>query len=123
MNDTYGHSMGDQVLVEVARRLSGELREDELLARYGGDEFVWVSTDSKEDLELDGLIARLKAAFGQDLVIRQTTLTIGISIGSALFPTHGSNMTALFDVADEDMYRDKRRSKSRRGSTDGKPPA
>ena len=123
VNDTYGHSMGDQVLVEVARRLSAELREDELLARYGGDEFVWVSTDSKEDLELDSLIARLKAAFGQGLVIRQTTLTIGISIGSALFPTQGNNMTALFDVADEDMYRDKRRSKGGDGGTNGKPPA
>ena len=108
INDTYGHTTGDLVLAQVASRLSLELREDELLARFGGDEFVWVSADSEEDVLLDNLIARLKGRFGQTITAKNTEFRVTISIGSAVFPEDGRNITALFEAADKAMYRDKR---------------
>lgn len=108
INDTYGHTAGDLVLAQVASRLSLELREDELLARFGGDEFVWVSADSEEDVQLDKLIARLKGRFGQSITANNTEFRVTVSIGSAVYPEDGRNITALFETADKAMYRDKR---------------
>ena len=112
INDTYGHTTGDLVLAQAASRLSLELREDELLARFGGDEFVWVSADSEENVRLDQLIARLKGRFGQAIIAKKAEFTISISIGSAVFPEDGRNITALFEAADKAMYRDKRNAAS-----------
>lgn len=108
INDTYGHTTGDLVLAQVASRLSEELREDELLARFGGDEFVWVSADTEDVLRLDSLVARLKRRFEQPVTARKSEFRISISIGSAVYPEDGRNITALFETADKAMYRDKR---------------
>ncbi len=108
INDTYGHNTGDLVLEKVASRLSQELREDELLARFGGDEFVWVSADSEEVVVVDSLISRLKHKFDQPIIAKKTEFRVTISIGSAVYPKDGRNITALFEVADRAMYRDKR---------------
>ncbi len=108
VNDNHGHATGDLVLVEVAHRLGRHLREDELLARYGGDEFVWVTAGAERAPDLDGLVARLRAEFDQPFVVRRTPVSLGVSVGCAVFPRDGRNIAALFDVADAAMYRDKR---------------
>lgn len=108
INDTYGHATGDLVLAQVAGTLSQELREDELLARFGGDEFVWVSADSEEVVMLDGLIMRLKRRFEQPIAAERHEFRVTISIGAAIFPEDGKNISALFEAADRAMYRDKR---------------
>ena len=113
INDTHGHATGDLVLIEVASRLSAELRDDELLARYGGDEFVWVTAGAEDASDLDPLIERLKASFTQPIAVRGKQFPVAISIGWAIYPEDGKNIAALFEAADASMYRDKRKNTSR----------
>ena len=112
INDTHGHTTGDLVLIEVAKRLSAQLRDDELLGRYGGDEFVWVTAGVEDMSELEPLIQRLRASFRQPVVAKGTEFDIAFSIGRAIYPDDGKNISALFDLADESMYRDKRKATS-----------
>lgn len=111
VNDTHGHATGDLVLIEVARRLSLELREDELLARYGGDEFIWVTAPTDEKPPLDQLIRRLKGRFADPIRVKSNAFALSVSIGCALYPQSGKNVAALFEAADDDMYRDKQGSR------------
>jgi len=112
INDTHGHAIGDEVLIEVARRLSEELRDDELLARYGGDELVWVTAGVEDVATADPLIERLKARFDQPVRVRNAELRVAVSIGCAIYPDDGKTISALFDAADQSMYRDKRNGSS-----------
>ena len=110
VNDSHGHLTGDLILVEVARRLEGHLRADELLARYGGDEFVWVTGEGTDAAGLGVLVDKLRAEFDAPFVVRGQRFNLGVSIGHAVFPGDGRNIAALFDAADAAMYRDKRGS-------------
>ena len=112
INDTHGHATGDQVLIEVARRLSEELRDDELLARYGGDELIWVTAGVEDASALEPLIERLRAKFEKPVCVKNTELEVTVSIGWAIYPDDGKNISTLFDAADKSMYRDKRKGSS-----------
>ncbi len=112
INDIHGHATGDQVLIEVARRLSEELRDDELLARYGGDELIWVTAGVEDTSTLEPLIERLRAKFEKPVCVANTELEVAVSIGWAVYPDDGKNISALFDAADKSMYRDKRKGSS-----------
>jgi diguanylate cyclase (GGDEF)-like protein len=109
INDTHGHATGDAVLVEMANRLSEQRRHDELLARYGGDGFMWVTAGIGETSALEPLIARLRDTFMRPVTSRGRSIRIDASVGYAVYPDDGRNMAALFEAADESMYRDKRR--------------
>jgi diguanylate cyclase (GGDEF)-like protein len=112
INDIHGHATGDQVLIEVARRLSEELRDDELLARYGGDELIWVTAGVEDASILDPLIERLRAKFEKPVRVKKTELEVAVSIGWAIYPDDGKNISVLLDAADKSMYRDKRKGSS-----------
>ncbi len=122
VNDQHGHATGDLVLVEVARRLELHKREDELVARYGGDEFVWVTDGSTGKPEMDALIARLRQEFEAPFTIGRLQLRLGLSIGCAFYPEDGRNLAALLEAADGRMYLDKRRNREN-GSSAGAGPA
>ena len=117
VNDTWGHNAGDQVLRHVAHRFSGLLRQADQLARIGGDEFVIMIDDLKDraDVEtvaqklIDGL--KLPIDFtSSDNETRQ--VSIGVSIGIAFFPEHGTTLDNLLKVADSAMYAVKRQGKN-----------
>ena len=108
VNDEHGHAAGDLVLVEVARRLEEHKREDELVARYGGDEFVWVTDGSTGKPEMDALIGRLRHEFEAPFTIGRLQVRLGLSVGCACYPEDGRNLAALLEAADARMYLDKR---------------
>lgn len=108
VNDAHGHAAGDLILIEVARRLERHQREEELFARYGGDEFVWVTEGSVGKPELEGLIERLRREFATPFVTKPLEVSLGVSIGCANYPQDGRNVAALFEVADARMYLEKR---------------
>ena len=105
INDYYGHSVGDALLVEVARRIGLDLRETDMLSRISGDEFLLLldPIESEEDVAeyIEATLQRLKAPF----FIDGSELFASTSIGVSLFPDHGRSYDALLQNADIAMYR------------------
>jgi diguanylate cyclase (GGDEF)-like protein/putative nucleotidyltransferase with HDIG domain len=120
VNDTYGHSIGDQMLREVARVLGAQLREYDFLARYAGDEFVAVVQDLPR-APADDLCERIERAIGQ-LCVRvppDKRARVGISVGSARFGADGETLNQLLIAADQAMYSVKSVHKQRRRHNPG----
>jgi diguanylate cyclase (GGDEF)-like protein len=111
INDRYGHDTGDRVLVEFGRRLREPLREDDLVARWAGDEFLVLLDDVRSAEDAARVVAKLKQVAAQplsDLPAGAADLA-GVSIGLALYPADGQDVATLVQHADEAMYRDKAR--------------
>jgi diguanylate cyclase (GGDEF)-like protein len=106
VNDSLGHRAGDKLLVELGARLRKNLRGGDLLARLGGDEFAMLLDGAGGDEALDAA-ARLSAAVAEPFVVEHTTLIPRVSIGIALFPEDGGDLSALMRKADIAMYRAK----------------
>lgn len=101
VNDTRGHAAGDQILVEVARRLRGSLRASDTAARIGGDEFVAVLTQVED---LDGTreaARRLLACFERPFEIEGGAWKLDARLGGVLYPDHGRDLEELLRRADE----------------------
>ena len=110
VNDQLGHAAGDEVLVEVARRLTGVLRPEDTVARFGGDEFVAVC----ESIDLAGLPAlldRIRDALSVPMLVGGQQVEISASIGG-ITTDEVSSPDDLLAMADQAMYRDKRASRS-----------
>jgi diguanylate cyclase (GGDEF)-like protein len=104
VNDNFGHAAGDEVLIVVARRLTRVLREHDLLARTGGDEFVAVVADPDVCDNMNELVDRLRMAITSPIRGEAGTYQVGASIGAATMPAPVT-MSQLLKAADEDMYR------------------
>ena len=107
INDTYGHSSGDEVLCEIARRMEGIVRAEDLLARFGGDEFGIFMRQS------DNVTSELIAARIKDEVRKPITLssgmhvTVGISIGISAYTDAVESVALLLALADQELYKAK----------------
>ncbi len=107
INDTYGHAAGDSVLIEVGKRLTEQLRHDEMLSRYGGDEFILVSNRAISIDYEDRVIARLKSAFVKPVENENIEIIVKINIGYAVYPNDADDVSSLLAIADNRMYLDK----------------
>ncbi|MCR6661240.1 MAG: EAL domain-containing protein [Asticcacaulis sp.] len=104
INDSYGHLTGDQLLTEVAERLRGCVRKSDIIARMGGDEFTIIQDiESAEDAQ--HLAGRIVDALKLPVIVNETALDIGVSIGIALAPADGMDANNLLSRADLAMYR------------------
>lgn len=112
INDSYGHAMGDELLVAVARRMKAALREMDTLARMGGDEFVAVlaSIGSEDDCVL--LAQRLLQACRQPVLLGSLRMQVSVSIGAAVFPKPEPRPDHLLRQADNAMYLAKKAGKN-----------
>lgn len=104
VNDTYGHLMGDALLIEAARRLRSALRETDIPVRVGGDEFAVVLPDEDclENIEI--VAERIVEAFRKPFLIHGVNLDISASVGAVLAPRDGSTPEALARNADIALY-------------------
>ncbi|MCB1773586.1 MAG: diguanylate cyclase [Gammaproteobacteria bacterium] len=107
INDRLGHHAGDELLRIVARRLERLMRAPDLLARLGGDEFIIVQAGLGERSAADAVIRRIHWALGQGISIGDEQLTVGVSVGVALYPSDADSVDGLLRQADAAMYRDK----------------
>jgi diguanylate cyclase (GGDEF)-like protein len=121
VNDTFGHKAGDAMLKELGNVIRHQLRDYDFLARYGGDEFVAIvpDTESADVLELcrriENAVGNFVLPIGDDIFAK-----VGISIGSASYPNHGSTFDQIINAADKAMYRTKAFHKQRKSRLDAK---
>ncbi len=117
VNDQHGHDAGDEVLWQVGARFSAVLRQNDLIARIGGDEFAALLPCEGVDGHAEGaaVAARLLAAMEQPISIRDGTVTVkvGCSIGIAVYPLDGENGETVLKHADAALYEAKKRGKNR----------
>ena len=104
INDSLGHSVGDALLTEVAKRLKGCVRNTDVVARLGGDEFAIVRTDLKNRDELVDLMERIHTAIREPFECLGHRLLTDASMGVALAPQDGSDLDQLLRNADLAMY-------------------
>ena len=107
INDTLGHDTGDQLLQQVAQRLSSTIRESDLVARLGGDEFVLILTGlnmAQSAHELMLLVEKVRNMFTTPFSVNGQDLTLTVSIGVSLFPDDGVDAPSLIKQADTAMY-------------------
>ena len=112
VNDSYGHETGDQVLKDVAQRLKDKLRASDLLARFGGDEFVALQLDVKSADDAILFAEKIISVLAEPIVTQQGNITIGASVGIALYPQHGQDLKTLINKADKAMYQVKNAGKN-----------
>ena len=101
VNDTLGHSFGDQVLIDVATILKQSLRNEDLCCRIGGDEFVMLLKNIKDHENLLSIIERIQSS----LTLNYTSnIKVSGSVGYACFPKEGRDFKELYEKADQSMY-------------------
>jgi diguanylate cyclase (GGDEF)-like protein/PAS domain S-box-containing protein len=107
VNDTLGHSVGDQLLCAMAQRLAGQLRSSDTLARMGGDEFIILVEGVAEAGALVQIAAKLVETFAAPVELEQRQLYVTGSIGISLYPADGLDAKTLIRNADAAMYQAK----------------
>src|SRR5581483_3011542 len=107
VNDQYGHQTGDEMLRDIAKVLNGQIRRDDILVRYAGDEFVAVLIGTTMEQTQDVISRMQRAVEEHTMVIRGKAVSVGVSIGQALFPDSGRTLEELLMIADANMYRNK----------------
>lgn len=111
VNDTLGHTLGDQLLMRIAKRLDEVLKaHSALLFRLGGDEFAILMPLALDDLDAENLARRVHASLRSPISIDEVTLELGGSIGISIYPQHGDNSHSLLRCADVAMYKAKSES-------------
>ena len=107
VNDTVGQQAGDTLLIEAARRLSYCLREGDILARMGGDEFTVLLNDIRSAEDATSIAQRMLNGIGVPFEAAGNRLTIGASIGVGTYPDNATDVDSLLKAADTAMYRAK----------------
>ncbi len=111
INDTHGHAAGDQLLQVIASRLKGAMRADDTVSRQGGDEFLYLLLELKQEADATLVADKLTRLISApcDLSVDGTAIAVAVrpSIGIAIFPRDGQSGEALIKIADSAMYRAK----------------
>jgi diguanylate cyclase (GGDEF)-like protein/PAS domain S-box-containing protein len=108
VNDSLGHSAGDELLVKVGERMRDAIRGSDTVARLGGDEFGLLLPDLHDGEGAVPVITRIRAALERPVHVHSLPLAVEASIGIAIYPEHGTDAQALIQKADVAMYDSKR---------------
>lgn len=111
VNDTYGHPAGDAVLKEVGRRLRESVRAGDTAARIGGDEFLVILASLPDALSSKLVAENITVALSRSMEVMGQSLSLGASIGIAIFPDHTGDVHAMRGIADQAMYQVKKSGK------------
>ena len=108
VNDRFGHKEGDRVLIEVANRLKGLLRETDIISRVGGDEFVLLLHSFEDPKDMEHIKQKITSEICKPYRLSNgETVQLGVSIGTSIYPIDGTLYDELISRADMDMYRNK----------------
>ena len=112
VNDRWGHEAGDFVLSRLGKRLSAALRDSDLVARVGGDEFVALALEVDQRSTIVSIAEKLSTAITEPLNWEGNELKLGVSIGIAIFPDSATDADTLMNRADAAMYQVKKGGKN-----------
>jgi len=110
INDKYGHIIGDEVLKEFSYKLKDIFGENEILARYGGDEFVGILSITDVEI-IENKMRKLKELLRKPMLIEDEEIAMKFSYGISSYSDENKDIKKLFKKADQNMYRDKNRNK------------
>jgi len=112
VNDSFGHDNGDNVIVEVAKRLENCVRQSDVVARFGGDEFVILVTGLATKKESTYVAEKIIAEVNRPYLVNDQEVSIGCSIGIAVYPDDATRQGDILKIADSLMYRIKMNEKN-----------
>ena len=112
INDTMGHAIGDQVLIEASQRMQAILNDSDTLARIGGDEFMVLLTKMTDRESVESLAKQFLEKVREPFHISNQELTLGLSIGICKYPQHGSTADDLIKHSDIAMYKAKEKGRN-----------
>jgi diguanylate cyclase (GGDEF)-like protein/PAS domain S-box-containing protein len=113
VNDRYGREVGDTLLVAIAHHMKSALRDEDTLARIGGDEFVAILADLERPQDCNAVLNRLLATAADPVRLGDRTLQMSASIGVTLYPQDGADADQLLRHADQAMYLAKQSGRKR----------
>lgn len=111
-NDTYGHQVGDEVLLSVSRQIKSICRKEDILGRLSGDEFLLISENINDQHAVNRIIEKIQNIFKTPQKIADLSLHISVSMGVARYPEHGQTPETLINAADQAMYSVKRQGRN-----------
>lgn len=111
INDTYGHQTGDSILQMVTQRLLNNIRSTDTLARLGGDEFAIILSQVEHEQEAETIADTLAYIVREPCMIDDKELSVGVSIGVAIYPIDGDDEQQLLEKADQSMFKKKQLAK------------
>ena len=112
INDQWGHDAGDWVLRRLGERLRSTMRDSDLVARVGGDEFVALAVEVEQRPSIEAIAEKLSLAITEPLIWEDQTIELGVSIGIAIYPDSATDADTLLNRADGAMYQVKHTGKN-----------
>lgn len=112
VNDTKGHDAGDELLVKVGRLLAGAIRKTDMAARLGGDEFAIILTEVESVEAAAAFGEKIIRSFSEPFALSSGNVTVGASVGVAVYPDHADALEMLVKAADNAMYNSKKNGKN-----------
>ena len=112
VNDTFGHKTGDQLLIEVAERIKNSIRESDISARMGGDEFAVILQNQSNFVDIEATVQKIIMNVAQPALILGNAVQVGASIGIAMIPGDGIDPDLLMTKADLALYRCKEQGRN-----------
>jgi diguanylate cyclase (GGDEF)-like protein len=113
LNDTMGHAAGDEILVALSRRIQGSVREADTIARMGGDEFIALLPGVHGTQEAERIASQVLGAVSVPFPMRETDISVSVSIGVSVYPGGGKDTNSLLHSADVALYRAKSMGRNR----------
>lgn len=112
INDLFGHLVGDQLLIQIANRLSANMREADTVARFGGDEFILVLENIKSIEAVKPITEKILKSIAEPYRNNGNLCQVTTSIGISIYPMDGTTTEELINKADTAMYRAKQLGKN-----------
>ena len=112
INDSFGHDVGDQILIQVVNRLKVQLRESDVISRLGGDEFLIILPEIHDAKQVNLIVEKICRNIKKPFRINSNDITVTASVGTALYPIDGNSTDQLIKISDTRMYEHKKNKKS-----------